>query len=611
MTDTREASWHQLLAELRNVRRKIDRAAALAVTRDELLRAGRELGIPSSKLAEAAGVTDSRVRQLAPGRHELELRDESTSAQLERVPRLAPDAPLLSGAASVATRQPWRTRVSAWVELHELRGIDDDGHTFVLEDTSPRALLAALPATVDRVFLCGSYPQGQGSSNAERVRSWGLEPAGEGWSVADAGHYTGDADAPVYRWTRDSHEGQGAPFRTVEVLSAFGWFGDATAVDCWHAWAALGDAVRAAFPGGALLSTPATTGRDLWRRTIGAGKSYPVMSDELRELIRSTSGQGRAELLPAARPGQTVDAFTYLDGRFMYAALTWGLPVGEPTRWTRDAHGQLTGRGGPHQRANGEPVLPQLLAQRGRWLVTATVPDEWDHVGILPCQRDGGGWRYPSAPGETFTTWADACEIGLADRHGWTLELHEGLTWAEGKPLNAWTTKLVAMWEQLRKTGHTTAARGVRAMLLFAIGAFAGGTHMITRSCSLDDTSSVPDNARARVVGDQLVWEEPAPATGWAATMAHPEWSAQIWARARVRLLDAPGVGTGNRIGALHVPRDRVVAFRTDALYLDGDPSWGDDDKVGRFRIKGQLAEPVIWPADNAQLFALRDRAEA
>lgn len=574
----------RVLAELRRVRAQLDK---LGPRRDELLAEGRALGVPSPQLAEAAGVSDSRVRQLAPAGASSQL----VAAQLlAELPRLPEGVPLVSEHASVTTRQPWPARVSAWVELDSKRGKRQDGHVFVLEGTHPRALLDGLPHDVARVFLCGPAPQGAGSSHAERVRSWGMLPAGDAWTIAPAGHYTADTDAPVFRWEH-------VDGRRVEVLHASSWFGDVGAIDAWNAWTVLNAEVAKAFPGGVLLSTPATTGRDLWRRTIPAGKSFPVMSDQLRELIATTSGQGRAELLPAPTKGATVDSFAYLDGRLMYAALTWGMPVGEPTPW------KLAGA------AAADNV--DTLAKRGRWLVTATVPEGWAHVGILPAQREGGGWRYPSTPGETFASWVDASEAQLAVRHGWDVRLHDGFTWAEGKPLNVWTDKLVTIWQRLQAGGDVSriAARGVRSMLLFAIGAFAGRTHMVTRSCPLEDTSSVPDNARARVVGDRLVWEQPAPVGAWAASMAHPEWSAQIWARARVRLLDAPD-GAGGRVGALHLPRAAVIAFRTDALYLDGAPDWHDDGRPGRFRSKGQLHVPAPWPATNDELFQLRDRAE-
>jgi hypothetical protein len=400
--------------------------------------------------------------------------------------------------------------------------------------------------------------------------------------------------------------------------------------DAADAMGLLQHLISGAFPGGHWLSTPSTTGRDLWRRTIPEGREWPVLSPELRELIQSTSGQGRMELLPAPADrgvpaGRAVrvedftteaPGFVYLDGRFMYAGLTWGMPVGAPT-WHSAQHVKA-----------GE-VAASLLMGRGRWLARVTVPADWCHVGIVPAMAEGGGWEYPREPGRTFTTWADASELSLAQRNGWRVELSEGFTFAEGKPLDTWTKKLVTMREaaaEAEAPDWTPAVRGlvrgaVRSILLYAVGAFASRQHLVTRygdTYTGNPALTVGGVREVEVGGERKVmWQEAAGHGGWAESMAHPEWSAQIWARARVRLLDAPGIapavdgthGLATRVGALHVPYEDVIAFRTDALYLTHDPRWQDDGRVGRFRVKGALG-PVSWPSSYAELFRLRDQAE-
>jgi len=496
-------------------------------------------------------------------------------------------APLLSQYASRATREPHARRMGAWVDLADRRGITDDGRRFQILGDTAADVLAAIPVDVERVFLCGPPPQGPGTNNAMRVRAWGLQPLSPGWEISPKGHYVKDVDSPCFRFRREAGE------RDVEILFGSSWFGpDVDALSGQAAWNVLRRKVAGAFPGATLLSTPATTGRDLWRRTIPAGKSWPVMGTELRELIASTSGQGRMELLPPAGGVDTVTRFAYLDARFAYAALTWGLPVGEPTHWASAA------------------ISADLLKQRGRWLVRFRIPDSWAHVGILPVKNTAGGWTYPSEPGTEATTWADACEVSLALQHGWAIELLEGFTWKEGKPLDTWTGKLKTIHAELMaNTDSRLAARGARAMLLHAVGAFATRSHMISRSVPLDQEDQVPDNARVTIVDDMLVWEEPQEQSAWTVNQSHPEWSACIWARARTRLLDAPGPD-GTRTGALHVPSDQVVAFRTDAIYLTKDPGWPDDKKIGRFRVKGRINETRPWPTTNAELFKLRDESE-
>jgi len=593
-----------VVAALERLHKKISAVEPLLAQRDELVRHGRAMGIVPSALAAASGLSAGRISQLAPapaveadGAPVSALAPEEREQGLAEVPRMRPDAPALSGLASTGARTPYSSRVSAWVDLVAQRGVDLGTRSFVLRDGSPAALLAALaalPGTMPaRVFVVGPAPQDVSrphESAAAAVRAWGLLDPGEDWRVSPKGHYLADTSSPAYRWVhvRTGHE--------VEVMRAAAWFGDGdySVEDARDAWAAVRDAVAERFPGGTLLSTPGTTGQDLWRRTIPHGRTFPVLSAELRELLAMTAGQGRTELVrPTLERLDELPAFSYLDGRLMYSALTWGMPVGEPQR-----------------RLVLADTIPSeaILRGRSRWLVTATVPEGWSRVGLLMAPRPGGGWEYPATPGMSFTTWADGSEAHLALSMGWRLRFHEGMTWDEGKPLDAWKGKLVDAYHAL--DGHRLAQRGIRSLLLFTIGSFAARGHASTLVVPVGQERELPSNARVSVVGDNLVATVPGARSAWAESMAHPEWSALVWARARVRLLTGRGVGD-ERTGALHLPAGiDVLGFRTDALYLTGDPGWADDGAVGRFRVKGHLAGPLDVPAGEADLFALRDRAE-
>lgn len=185
---------------------------------------------------------------------------------------------------------------------------------------------------------------------------------------------------------------------------------------------------------------------------------------------------------------------------------------------------------------------------------------------------------------------------------------------AEGKPLDLWVRKLLDIWRAADahkdNSAAQLAARAVRSIVLFAIGAFATRAHPVTRTAPLDQApTNLPAGTEVRRVGDNLVWQEAKPLSGWAEELSHPEWSATVWARARARLLDGKGVNN-MQVGALHVPREQIVAFSTDALYLTSDPGWADDQGAGRFRVKGRLDTPHPWPATASDLYALRDKAE-
>lgn len=601
-------------------------------TLHEAIRAAIAAGAPSGVVARVAGVSRGRVSQIAPREKGTETRSQAGKNAPEPVRVMSPDTVptmpdasvgTLSGRASTRERKPYGRR-TLFYDVRDGTSIRDD-RTYVtmagdlVDVGSVSAILAATMFTpgVRRVFLVGPAPfdLSTGATHAEAVRAWALAPLAptlveDGWAIAPAGHYLHDPDLPTLRFVNPVGD-------VVSISRAASWWGetDAHVAVCASAWIGLGTVLDAipAFAGAGLADTPATTGRALWARTIPEGKSYPVLSDEFRELIASTAGQGRKELLPPPAPGALVPRFTYMDGRFMYASLTWGMPVGEPDRWTRGRLDTLS-----------MDEEAKTFRGRGRWLVDVEVPSDWDHVGLLMAPAGSGvdrDWVYPSEPGQTFRTWADGSEVWLAKTHGWNVTVREGFTMAEGKPLDSWRDALVKAWEQTQGSPSPAAklaGKAIRSILLHAIGAFASRAHNVTGACSAEHPDRVPADVvpgSVRRVGDHLVWERPSAVPEWSADKAHPEWSATVWARARTRLLAGP-----SGVGALGLPRSTVVAFSTDALYLAREAVSGavsgagwdelDDGKPGRFRSKGSLSEPVPWPADWSELYRLRDAAE-
>lgn len=466
-------------------------------------------------------------------------------------------APNLAGPARASEdseREPITTR-------RQFRRFRERPTIFVATAPTITAQLGQLGDQVERAFLTGARPEDGTTAGAVR---WAGGELPEGWRHSERGHYL-ETDSPVFRFERTNG-------RPVELLRAASWFGDepAEVEEYGAAWAQLGELVAATFgPAAKLLSTPSATGRHLFLMSIPEGKDWPVMSADLQELVRSTSGQGRIEL--TWRGGELPALHTY-DGRWSYAALCKGLPFGIP---------------GYDRRSEFEGY------RRARYRVAVTVPAGWDHVGLLPAHGERGSWRWPSEPGEYFDTWADGCEVGLALKHGWQVRIRERLLFAEHQgagrgPLDTWADRLVRMRE--RAPGRLIRS-AVRAMLLHTVGAFYGRPHRVTRA---GDFTDVPeDAANWRTAGDTHLWAEDR-GQAWP-IMAHPEWSAAIWARARARLLDAP-TGHVRRAGALHVPRSHVVGFRTDAIYLTERADWPDDGKVGRFRLTRSVDGPLPAP---------------
>lgn len=420
------------------------------------------------------------------------------------------------------------------------------------------------------VYLVGPRP-------LEGWAAWSRADVPSGWELGPS-YFEG---APVMRYEHASG-------LRVEVHSAASWFGETTLDDleaCTVAWRELGERVGHAFPGCVLLATPATTGRELFARTIPHGREYAVMSNDAQELVRSISGQGRVETIP----GPAVPALYEYDGRLMYAALAWELPCGEPERDTQETFG-------------GQ--------RRGWYLVRAQVPRDWPHAfGLLGVKHGAEGWRYPHEPGERFNTWTSGAELLVADRCGWEFSIRERLLFPQYRgrgPLDTWAHKLTALRDGVHGPS-SIAARvrfALRSIVLHGIGAFQGRPHVVTESLPLERAQETPAGARdVRVEGERVLWAEES-AGGWA-NMAHPEWCGWVWARARARLLSAP-----LQTGALHVRGGRVVAFRTDALYLTAQQDWRDDLRAGRFRLvrAGHFDPPADAPTNGNELLALRRR---
>lgn len=580
---------------------------ALLIERDELLKRGVELGVPSTLLADAAGVDKARVSQVAPKPKPVPTATdtaperETGPEKLEQASR-GIDALLgldtLSGRYSAHQSKSYGRRPSVWVDLESLEVLGEMGPPARLDaPTLPAVLRAANLANATRVFLVGPPPAHEDEPGDAGIRAWFLDDPGPGWEVASTGHHLAEARTPTARYTTAGH--------TVEIMRTAAWWGesDAGVVTSRNTWFELEAKIREAFGDSArLLATPATTGRDLWQRTIGPKTTYPVLSDELRELLHATAGQGRIELCEPVT--ETVPAVHVRDGRLMYAALTWGMPVGPPTLLSADAIRMMPGA-----------QLRKAIMGRSRWHVHCRVPKDWTRpFGLLMTKREiGRGWRYPYEPGEPFETWCDGSELALALAQGWRPNLLGGITWKEGKPLNTWTDKLLEIWRYFDTMPDYAmgrlATRAVRSLILFAIGAFASRGRTATFTVPEDQADRVPAGVAPHRANGMLVWTQDAPATSWAEQLAHPEWSATIWARARVRLLDGPGVDS--RTGALHLNRGiHVMAFRTDALVLTGDPQWADDGKPGRLRPDGDLAGPFPWPIEEAELIRLKTAAQ-
>lgn len=391
--------------------------------------------------------------------------------------------------------------------------------------------------------------------------------AGDGWSVyADGGRWpTLRRDQLVVRWLGAWTDG-----RSMDVKSAV------------MLWGMLEGAASRLAPGLRPIGAPATTGRDAWLRLIPDGVSFPLVADDTAELLRTTSAQGRIEMIRGG-PAELLHELHEYDARLAYLAALGELPAGEPIRL------------GARQ---GRAWLDANPYGRGRYEVDFAAPAGWRHVGIL---RADGAWPLAG------TGWADGSEVALAQRHGWAVSVRQALVWERTcSPFRGWADRLVRTMNTPPRGADRDVWRAVwRSVALYAIGAMHGAPRKVTR---IAPTVDMPVDAEGErpIGGDLSRWVETSSAL-WPETH-HPEWTSTIWSRARCRLLDAPA-GKGRRVGALHVPAGDVVAFLTDAIYLARPADWPDDGALGRFRAKRSRAfpRPQPWPTTQAALRALLD----
>ncbi len=357
--------------------------------------------------------------------------------------------------------------------------------------------MEALPAATEAVYLCGTLPA------APQV-AWGASEDGGLYSAFNS--WVIEADEAIEWKHLDSgtlHDALGARLRrvsgrAVDLRTVAAWLGtnDCTPDEAHDALQLVADCLRHQFgwQDVCLLGTPAATGLELWRSSIGASRSsgytastaYPILSEEVRTLIHQTSGQGRFEFLPAP-PSGLAEALFYLDGRLAYAAPALNeLGVG--------------------------PVLHDTLPDYAgftpaRYRVRFRIPDTWAHVGLLMAPDDrppeAGGphrdgkrhWYFPRTPGTVGETWADAAEMRIAHApfphtcltcaqqyrvndgrhcpvHGWDLSIEERIVFTTGRPLRLWAERLIAAREAC--DNNDLARSAVRNILLHGIGAFHG-----------------------------------------------------------------------------------------------------------------------------------------
>jgi hypothetical protein len=486
------------------------------------------------------------------------------------------------------------------------------------------AVFHTVPDGVERIYITAGDPWHRDADRfpylRDAVTAW-LNAPTPGWRTDTgrgrdrmAGHFV-HARNPVGRYQRDDGTDH------VEIRSVGEWFDldtNDTPATVRDAFVLLWQALRRHWSDAVLMGSPSQTGRDLWTRTVPArgqhADGFPVLSEELRGLLHATAGQGRNELITPPRVPEQLPALVEYDRTFAYAKHTWKSPVGAPRRITAATFASWS-----------EKEQIRALYGCGHWHVRVTVPDAWDHVGLLPAPAPGDrAWHYPAAPGTTFTTWAGGPELHTAltnPLQPWKIEILDGILWDDGKPLDDWAKRLKDTWTNLTtqaqihgdpqqaRAAHL-ASRAVRAILLYGIGSFAQRPRMVTGTTPRTLERDLPPDAEIIGFDDQqITWQRP---TGFSRDPnAHPEWAAAIWSGARAALLSQRHRDDNTYAGALHTPPGTVIAFRTDALYLTQPQNWPYHHQPGDYLLRGHLTGPLLTPTTEEELLTLRDTGRA
>lgn len=515
-----------------------------------------------------------------------------------------------------------------WLDFGTSAGVDDKGRPVTAVTSSSRRkprlidfLETARVAAAEKVMLSGDIPPATGEGH------W-LVGEIPGWEATNL-----RLTSPANGTFRHAETGAEVMVRLVKE-----WFADLplTPAQAQASWAAVATTLKDLDENASMAYTPSRTGLNLWKlsqpteQVVVNGRKQrraieiPGMTLDIAEEIHATSGQGYSDhfvagesfsqhedCIPLIDPANTptINAFADTDGRFMYAAVGKELGIGPGIRLKQDA---------------ASTMLFEEPFRRARYEVRFRVPSDWDTVGIFGVQHPNReqGWYHPNRPGATGVTWCDAAEAALAIRHGWDVQPLQAVVFQKGDPMRIFFDRVIRAreraatsteWEPIVRRAVVAALRNI---LLQGVGAMASqgrtDTHLV------ESAREVPAGADMTRVGDRFMYETKDEASK-RGDFYHPELAAQIWGRARARVLESPLGGTHGTTkgGALHIPPNLLIGIHVDAIYTTHAPWWslplehggGDDGKVGRLRLEGLLPGPLPTPVTQSERAALRIQA--
>lgn len=515
----------------------------------------------------------------------------------------------------------YRPKRTAWLDFKSGRGVTDDGTTIrpKIGDRRKNPNLVDLLDTAhalgaERIMLTGAIPQPTpGKNHWLIVRTPGWTAGGHWLNKPVTGRFTNDVSG-----------------NAIEVRTTEEWFGtnDLKPAQARDAWTVTAQALADAVPRAVMALTPASTGANAWALSLPRTMDLAPLPRDLADELHFTSGQHRIEHLTSgpdrcdcgsclplfdAEAKPEIDTFSYVDGRFMYAACCRELGTMPARRMGSSDAADLL---------ESDPYV------RARFRVAVEVPGEWSHVGLLGAKHEdvSAGWHYPNRPGATFETWADGAELKLARDYGWYVRPLEAVTFTKARPLDTFADRMTRARErvnarqEIEPEVRRAVAAALRAMLIQTIGNFA--SRLKGRTITVWSAREVPAEYAHTMqrFGDAFTYEMPGREHDERTLPYYqPHLAAQVWSRARSRVLRSPLATQGQTGGVLSMDPGTLLGINGDAIYSTVVPQWsrpvddggGDDGRVGRLRLKGALTGTVATPTTMETRNVLRAKAEA
>lgn len=311
------------------------------------------------------------------------------------------------------------------------------------------------------------------------------------------------------------------------------------------------------------LSSPTLTGLYAFESKLPYSLPGGEPSAEWRQFLHSNTTQSRNEIwLP-----KTADSFFYYDRRFAYAAdAVLELPCGAPV--------ELSGEDASY-----------VACECAFYAVNFNVPENWQHVGLLPVLGvDGWTWPRERVRGGYITFLAEP-ELRLALASGWPVEVQKKWLFEKARPLEKSIKSLVALNERAKEQGNGIEAAIYRRIVLQAIGALYARS--FARESIIDESELLERDDAAVLTAQSLDGERYSltdRTTQRSRRFYQPEWAAYIWSRARARLNAA----------MLSVPFNSLLGCHVDAIYTDREAlTIQDSGRAGQFRLKGRIEYKV------------------